>query len=709
VTTLPSAAQAPPSSQDRARLSVAAFAPILAAFALLTVTAGRDRGAVPALVFVARQGVAGSMLVPGVGPGGRTRVTGGRLMVRAVDGSVRSLLPDAAFFDVSDPAVSYDGRWIAFAGVTKRDSAWRIWTCDASGGRLAAVTHSDRAIDLAALYGAAASGRFVRYDDFDPCWLPDGRIVFASTRFPMPAQQGSGVASNLWTVHADGSDLRRITAEHDGGEEPSIDPTSGRIVYARWFFNRHRAGVNAGGIASGFAEEMPSDTANLWLAGSIEHDGDHLRLAGGDPRTRAGEMAYQPVVLADTTFVGVRAEEPTLLGAGRLGIQVVPHSLGDARPLAGFGSPRGWSACSPAALPDGRIVFSMDEDGTGQFDLYVADAARTRITRLTGESGLMSLDAAVLAPRPIPPVPPYGMGWPTPADPLPHLTLDAILGDERTVRFDCLNVYANGPVDSPIPNAIPIRRDARIRFFAAVPRPGLEGGDSLVMVGESPVSPQGRVAVDRTPADVPLFEQLVDGSGQVLRSAHGPAHVAGYNYTRPGAGTKCVGCHVGHSAIPVPPSGAQAEYTNISPGARVFASSELAGTAGAAAIADRRTRGDIEQVAWLADSPSGQWIRLEWESVVEGEAVTLYAVRGRSRMGGPVRIRRGELVLFRGTREVRRIAVDRALSPEGTRVALGNVVFDALEFRPLSGSGKIHGRPVTGLAEIETIARLAWE
>jgi hypothetical protein len=54
------------------------------------------------------------------------------------------------------------------------------------------------------------------------------------------------------------------------------------------------------------------------------------------------------------------------------------------------------------------------------------------------------------------------------------------------------------------------------------------------------------------PADVPLFEQLVDDHGRVLISAHGPAHVAGFNAGSPNSESRCLGCHFGHSAIPLP-------------------------------------------------------------------------------------------------------------------------------------------------------------
>ncbi|NJO85186.1 MAG: hypothetical protein HC828_22215, partial [Blastochloris sp.] len=42
----------------------------------------------------------------------------------------------------------------------------------------------------AAISGAIA-GQFERYDDTDPVWLPDGRIVFSSTRWPSLAMYGA--------------------------------------------------------------------------------------------------------------------------------------------------------------------------------------------------------------------------------------------------------------------------------------------------------------------------------------------------------------------------------------------------------------------------------------------------------------------------------------------------------------------------------------
>ena len=45
----------------------------------------------------------------------------------------------------------------------------------------------------------------------------------------------------------------------------------------------------------------------------------------------------------------------------------------------------------------------------------------------------------------------------------------------------------------------------------------------------------------------------------------------------------------------------------------------------------------------------------------------------------------------------------------GTRVSFPTARIDALEIRPLAVEGRFRKRPAAALAEIETIARLAWE
>jgi hypothetical protein len=117
-----------------------------------------------------------------------------------------------------------------------------------------------------------------------------------------------------------------------------------------------------------------------------------------------------------------------------------------------------------------------------------------------------------------------------------------------TFRFFDRDLFAGGHGLPGVHAAPPRTKGARIRFWATLPRPEVAGGDTAVLVREAPVGPDGSVD-ERVPAGIPMFEQLVDAGGRVLRSVDGPAHVAGLNAGAPGATVTCVGCHTGHSVL----------------------------------------------------------------------------------------------------------------------------------------------------------------
>jgi len=650
----------------------------------------------PRLVFASRAPLADGRIA-GIGPVARTAAPGGELLVRERTGRMHPLLPAGAFHDVSGPDVSWDGTRIAFAATPHPDSAWRIWTVDAEGGGLRRVT------------GAAETAS--RFDDFDPCWLPDGRLVFASTRFPQVSQQGAYPVSNLFVIDADGSNLLRLTTERNGAEAPSVDPRDGRVVYARWWFNRflaHDGAAVAADLPAGITLDrkgaVPADTVDLWHAVSVRTDGDGIRLAGGDPRERRGQMAYAPVVLEDGTLIGTQAADASLTRAP-LEPRLVEYPGGFAERRMLGETP----AFGAIPLPDGRLLVSVDPDRTGDFALAVMDPAHPEAARIVADrNGRIESDAAVLAPRPAPPAMHPGKVDPPPA-PMPHVTVAQLHDHVNTFRFDCLNVFATGPVDSRFPDAPPLQQGVKIRFFAALSRPAADGGDTLVLVREADVTASGGVHEDDMPADVPMFEQLVDKDGRILRSATGPAHVPGLNFARLGSGTKCVGCHAGHSAVEVPRNYSTASWVNASPSARVTASSRAPGSADPRAAVDRRARGPVGEVAWEAAAREDEWLRLEWETPIEVRSVVLYACASNRAQGTDLRIERTAIRLFRRGRLVRTVVHDGRLASGGTQVNVDPCEVDALEVRPLVASGAVRGRRAVALAEVETIARLAYD
>jgi hypothetical protein len=275
------------------------------------------------LVFVSRQIPSNGSIywavpkdMPGVGPHSRFRVASpGRLLVREADATIRVLIDgvnptadSANLIDVNAPDVSYDGTRIVFAGLpaetydrnpVNNPGAWRIYTIGADGSGLRQVTVSDQDLDLSQFGGAR--GGLQAYDDTDPAWLPDGRIVFSSTRWPSYAQYSGVRTTNLYVVNADGSGLHRITAERNGADRPQIDPVTGKIVYARWWRN-HRFALNdmtavpdpAGGyirkdgLSANRDVEMDGSGVyadylwrNVWNPATINPDGTELKAWGG--------------------------------------------------------------------------------------------------------------------------------------------------------------------------------------------------------------------------------------------------------------------------------------------------------------------------------------------------------------------------------------------------------------------------------------------
>ncbi len=266
-------------------------------------------------------------------------------------------------------------------------------------------------------------------------------------------------------------------------------------------------------------------------------------------------------------------------------------------------------------------------------------------------------------------------------------------------------MFANGPVDFPIPDAPRLARDARIRFYAALARPGAASGDSIVLVREEPVDRSGAIHVDDIPGDVPMFEQLVDAHGHVLRSSSGPAHVPGFNSGRMGAGTQCVGCHVGHSAISVELSYALGKRFNAAPAADVAATSVAAGSAAAAAV-DRRTRGATADVAWIARGTRDEALTLRWPFPLAVDSLVIYGIRPDPASATDLTVTRCAVTLLRAGEAVATRAIDRPLSPNGTGLELRGVHADAIEVRPVASTGRVLGVARVGLAEVEAKARI---
>ncbi len=749
-----------------------ALAVVMATAAVVASNATQPHsGQLDPLVFVSRQiPEQGSIYsttargLAGVGAFARLQVASpGSLLFRDAAGRVRILVDgrqptdrSLRLVDVSSADVSYDGTQVVFAGLTAgtydrgpsgNPGAWRLYVIGLDGLGLRQLTFDDPArTDVAEPLRAV--------DDYDPAWLPDGRIVFASTRWPSFSHYGGARTSNLYVVDADGGRLHRITAERNGADRPAVDPATGQIVFARWWRNQRfpldRLDSKANGDGFDWKDGL-SAVRNLqldggpqnddllwriaWQLATIRPDGTELKMWSGATDGRiddARNHAYGGAFAADGAFYGnfypmLNMTEASGFGGIRRFVRgpgthtrvagVTDLSGEHLRPAApvSFGIYRGTYATDAVPLSDGRLVASIATDARQDYGLYVLDGNRVARPPIYDRVGTAEVRAVRAAPRAVPPRLPDTV--PLAAAPrAPAATAaDGRFDGDGTFVFDALNVYFNAPVDWPIGSAPAIGSAASLRVYADHQRGSLGSypeRDWPILLATRPVDAAGAVRDDRAPANVPLFEQLrsADGRVPVMGSAAHPtgaAHVAGLNYGRPGAVVRCVGCHAGHTMIPVPATRADAAWTNLAPGAAVAVSSAGQGTSGESLTDRVAQRGDV-RLAWTSapGRATGHWARLTFPVPVVVRRVRLYNLPDGA-AASSLRVAAATVRLFADASATTPVAERHTgpVSPAGTDVAFPEVTATVVQVTLDEVTGQVDGAAAAGLAEIEVQAK----
>lgn len=699
--------------------------------------------------------------LPGVGARSRFRVAApGKLMIFNPDGSTRVLVDGASptvdslnLIDVNAPDVSYDGTEIVFAGFpadayvpsASRPGAdpgsWRLYIIGVDGRNLRQLTFSDQNLNLSQ-FGQAAGG-LEAYDDSDPAWLPDGRIVFSSTRWPSFGQYGGVRTTNLYVVNAGGSDMHRITAERNGADRPMVDPITGKIVYARWWRN-HRFAINSLDTVMGDGGYVQKDgltTArgnhlggsdflwrNQWHAATINPDGTSLAQWGGPSHKLDASHMYGGAFTSDGVLIANYFPMPNMTeAAGFGGLRRYQRGPGMYEPILGITSPtlnyvnspgptsygifKGSYAAEPAVLPDGRLILSWAADIYQDYGLYQVDANGNGLTKLYDNPGTTELQAQIVRARPLPPILPDAVN--TTAGLLPP-PANGPYNQDGVFTFDSLNVYFNGAVDTVDVSAPAVGSADRIRFFIDHQRTSsgsFPAQDWPILLGESTIEPDGSVRLLTAPANVPLFEQLRSKENTVPFTPgfpNGAAHVAGMNFGKPGETQRCVGCHMGHTMIPVPANDADAQWTNLAPGATVTVSSARDADQKGGLVDRRVMEGEIWRY-WNSASgqTENQWVQLTFPVPVTVRIVRLYNPRSGDDANSSIQVNATTVKLYSDTSATVQVAGQTSgpLAVNGTDVVFADVKARVVRVELDSVSGTFYGSRLAALAEVEVIAR----
>jgi hypothetical protein len=125
-----------------------------------------------------------------------------KLLIDDPDGSVR------------DPAVHYDGKTIVFSWRKSGTDPFNLWQINSDGTGLKRLTKT-------------------QYDDIEPTFLPDGKLMFVSSRVKRWVQCWLTPVAVLHYCDADGKNIRQISANVEQDNTPWPLP-DGRILYMRW-------------------------------------------------------------------------------------------------------------------------------------------------------------------------------------------------------------------------------------------------------------------------------------------------------------------------------------------------------------------------------------------------------------------------------------------------------------------------------------------
>ena len=163
------------------------------------------------------------------------KLSGGPLSTQnlSYDGVCRLSGDDTYGGSFLSPSLSYDGRSILFAHVECAGEREQVFHTDATRGHWA----EGRSYHI---FKVNLDGTGLQqltdgtWNEFDPCWLPNGRVAFISER--RGGYLRCGRACPLYTLYdmaADGSQINCLSF-HDSNEwNPSVTH-DGRIVYTRW-------------------------------------------------------------------------------------------------------------------------------------------------------------------------------------------------------------------------------------------------------------------------------------------------------------------------------------------------------------------------------------------------------------------------------------------------------------------------------------------
>lgn len=421
--------------------------------------------------------------------------------------------PESCGFGLyTHPELSWDAQQVLFCFKDKPDGNTSIFQIGIDGKNLRRLTDPS---PTCVSYNGSQNGQH----DIAPAYLPDGRIVFLSTRQSgLVPCNNTGVAI-LHVMNHDGTDIHPISVNYVNEFDPAVLP-DGRILYGRWEYVDKNAltiqslwTCNPDGTQETalYANNMVFPEAILdarpvpdspWLAGTLaKHNGPPRgSIAFLDPR--AGKN--NPAALINLEH----PHRPT-------------HDLGDS--------------CEPWPLDDNIILFSGRPPGAQRNALQLIDRAGHRVT-LLADPDICLHSPMLVKPRTIPPLIPTSTDRnATTGRFIVQDVSQGLPGIKRSEVKWLRVIEETSRVSASTMGGSPYNQTFLVSAALAF--------STKNYLGLAPVNPDGSAHFE-APSGRALYFQALDGDRRLIQSMRTFIQAA------PGTVRSCIGCHEDKSSAP---------------------------------------------------------------------------------------------------------------------------------------------------------------
>ncbi|NLY01496.1 MAG: hypothetical protein GXY83_35840 [Rhodopirellula sp.] len=426
--------------------------------------------------------------------------SGGKLCIyNARTRQVRTIFEDPEG-NIRDPQIHYDAEKLVFAYLPKGKRHYSLYEIRLDGSGLKQLTGQGE--DVVAGMENTEVYSPPGWDDFEPTYLPDGRIIFCSTRANRYVQCWMTQVATLYQCDADGSNLRALSANVEHDNTPWV-LSNGQVAYMRWeYVDRFHMGYH-----------------HLW---SMNPDGTRQMVLYGNQINHGTILAPKPVPGSPKLVVTWSPGHGRREHYGK--IALIDPRLGPDAPQGVEYISKGDIHCDPWAFGENRFLAANKTT----IELVDRQGETEVLYRLPDE--LAKAGYWIGEPRPV-------MKQPRPPVIADHTDPSADYG-----TLALANVYQGRRMQGVEPGTI-----KNLLIYEVLPKPinyagamseMSAGGTFSVerLIGTVPVSEEGSAYFKLPPLRSFLFLAM-DEKGHCVKRMHS------FTSVMPGERTTCIGCH----------------------------------------------------------------------------------------------------------------------------------------------------------------------